>query len=95
MLAVRETHTGNAVSRALVLVPLDGSAADDDAQVTVVNDQHHFYAHPRLSPDGTRVSYIAWDHPQMPWDGTVAAVVDLERALPASERVLLGSTTSR
>ena len=93
LLAVRETRTGEAVSRSLVMVPLDGSAAGDDNNITVVNDQHHFYSHARLSPDGSRVSYIAWDHPQMPWDGTVAAVVDLAQALPASERVLLGSTT--
>ena len=93
LLAVRETHVGDVVSRALVMVPLDGSAADDDANITVVNDQHHFYAHPRLSPDGARVCYIAWDHPQMPWDGTVAVVVELGSPLPATERVLLGSTS--
>ena len=92
LIAIRETRADDVVSRSLVMVPLDGSAAGDDANVAVVNDQHHFYAHPRLSPDGSRVSYIAWDHPQMPWDGTVAAVVDLGHALPASERVLLGTT---
>lgn len=93
VIAVRETHTDGVVTRALVQVPLDGSAADDDAAVTVLNDQHHFYGHPRLSPSGTRVSYIAWDHPQMPWDGTVAAIVDLDGPLPATERVLAGSTS--
>lgn len=93
LIAVRETRTSESVSRSLVTVPLDGSASEDDGNVTVVNDQHHFYAHPRLSPDGSRVSYIAWDHPQLPWDGTVAAVVDLGTGLPAIERVLLGSTS--
>lgn len=91
LIAVRETHADRVVSRALVQVPLDGSAAEDDSRVVVLNDQHHFYGHPRLSPDGTRVSYIAWDHPQMPWDGTVAAVVELGGTGPAPERVLLGS----
>ncbi|MCZ3390237.1 MAG: prolyl oligopeptidase family serine peptidase [Actinomycetia bacterium] len=93
LIAVRETRAGDAVSRSLVMVPLDGSAADDDGKVTVLNDQHHFYTHPRLSPDGQRVSYIAWDHPQMPWDGTVAAVVEVNTKLPAAERVLAGSTS--
>ena len=92
LIAVRETHTAGVVSRALVQVPLDGSAAADDSAVTVLNEQHHFYSHPRLSPDRTRVSYIAWDHPQMPWDGTVAAVIDLGGGPPAAERVLTGST---
>jgi dipeptidyl aminopeptidase/acylaminoacyl peptidase len=77
VLAVRETHRDGTVSRSVVLVPLDGSAADSDDTVRVVNAQHHFYAQPRLSPDGTRVAYVAWDHPDMPWDATVVAVTDL------------------
>lgn len=93
VIAVRETHTRDVVSRCLVQVPLDGSAAQDDDAVVVLNDQHHFYAHPRLSPDGAHVSYIAWEHPQMPWDGTVAAVIELSGTLPAAERVLAGSST--
>ncbi len=93
VLAIRETHVAGVVTRDLVLIPLDGSAADDDTAIVVVNDQHHFYSHPRLSPDAQRVSYVAWDHPQMPWDGTVAAVVNISDALPATERVVAGSTT--
>jgi dipeptidyl aminopeptidase/acylaminoacyl peptidase len=30
-----------------------------------------FYMQPRWSPDGTQVAWIEWDHPQMPWDGTI------------------------
>lgn len=91
ILVVRETHRDGVVSRDLVLVPTDGSAADDDTAVDVVNDQHHFYGNPRLSPDATRVAYIAWDHPHMPWDTTVLAVVEL--ADPTrTERVLIGGT---
>jgi dipeptidyl aminopeptidase/acylaminoacyl peptidase len=29
-----------------------------------------FYAAPRLSDDGRLVAFLAWDHPNMPWDGT-------------------------
>lgn len=30
-----------------------------------------FYANPVISPDGSKISWIEWDHPQMPWDGSL------------------------
>jgi dipeptidyl aminopeptidase/acylaminoacyl peptidase len=91
VMVVRETHRNGVVSRDLVLVPLDGSAATTDSAVHIANDQHHFYANPRLSPDQERVAYAAWDHPHMPWDSTVIAVVELTDPTHA-ERVVTGGT---
>jgi dipeptidyl aminopeptidase/acylaminoacyl peptidase len=72
-------HTGGGmkVNRAIVAVPLDGSAASDAAAVRVLVTGAQFFAFPTASPDGTRLAWINWDHPRMPWDGTelrVAAV---------------------
>lgn len=59
------------VRRVLAAVPLDGSAATDRGAVReLTDDRHRFVTGPRLSPDGRRVAWLAWDHPRMPWDGT-------------------------
>jgi len=74
---VRERHEGGRITRAIAAVPLDGSAVRDDGAMRVLASGSDFYAFPAPSPDGTRLAFICWDHPLMPWDGTelrVAAV---------------------
>ncbi|MFE3068259.1 S9 family peptidase [Streptomyces sp. NPDC059247] len=78
---VLEEYTGPApadVRRVLVAVPLDGSAADDREVVRELSDERHrFVTGPRISPDGRRAAWIAWDHPRMPWDGTEVLLAEV------------------
>ena len=65
LVCVRERHLDDGVVNDIVELPVDGSAG-----ATVVAAGHDFYAAPRFAPDG-RLAWVAWDHPHMPWDGTV------------------------
>jgi dipeptidyl aminopeptidase/acylaminoacyl peptidase len=88
---VREEHSPDGeVRRAIVAVPLDGSAADDASKVRVVVAGSQFFAFPRLSPDGSRLAWIAWDHPNMPWDSTELRVGDVVDGVVPKWQVVLG-----
>ena len=66
ILAVREDHrAGGEAINAIVAVPLSGG---DEGRILI--DGHDFFSSPRLSPDGSRLAWLSWDHPNMPWDGT-------------------------
>ena len=39
-----------------------------------------FYAAPRVSPDGRRLAWLSWDHPDMPWDAAALSVAELDSA---------------
>ena len=71
VLCVRE-RVGERVVHELVAVPLDGSA-----EVVVLWGWSDFVASPAVSPDGTLLAFVTWDHPRMPWDGAEIRVADL------------------
>jgi dienelactone hydrolase len=77
-LAIRETHEDGDLRRDVVMVPLDGSAAEDPEAIRSMVSGSRFLAYPRISPDGSHLAWIAWDHPQMPWDGTELRVGRLD-----------------
>ncbi|HEX9525981.1 MAG TPA: hypothetical protein VF951_00665, partial [Streptosporangiaceae bacterium] len=88
---VRERHEGGKVTRAIVAVPLDGSAASDAAAVRVLVTGFDFFAFPTPSPDGRWLAWICWNHPHMPWDGTELRVAPLDKGAPAKARLIKGS----
>ena len=63
--AVEEVHiAGDHIVNRLVAIDVGTGA------VEVFASGHDFYSSPTLSPDGTSIAYLTWDHPNMPWDGT-------------------------
>ena len=63
---VREDHsTQGEVVNTIACVDVSG----DDAGKALISG-NDFYSSPRLSPDGSRLAWLTWNHPNMPWDGT-------------------------
>ncbi|HEY3682238.1 MAG TPA: prolyl oligopeptidase family serine peptidase [Streptosporangiaceae bacterium] len=77
---VVETHAEGDLTRMLAAVPLDGSAAADPAAVRPLVEGGRFYASPLLSPDGSQLAWVTWDHPRMPWDGTQLRIAPVDEA---------------
>ncbi len=66
IIAVRESHAGGSEPRN-ELVELETDASSSERVLVSGAD---FYSSPRVSPDGTCLAWLSWDHPRMPWDGT-------------------------
>jgi len=96
ILAVREDHSGPGEAvNAIVAVPLDGAAAADPAAVEVLVAGSDFVSSPRLAPDGSRLAWLRWDHPNLPWDGTECAVAALDAAgRPGPGQVVAGDAST-
>jgi dipeptidyl aminopeptidase/acylaminoacyl peptidase len=66
LICVREDHRAKereAVNE-IVSIPCAGGTS------TVLISGNDFYSTPRLSPDGLRLAWLTWNHPNMPWDGS-------------------------
>lgn len=93
LICVREDHTGSGEAvNTLVRVNTDG---DDNGGEVIVSGSN-FYSSPRLSPDGTQLAWLAWNHPNMPWDGTELWVGELDEggSITRSELVAGGQEES-
>ncbi|HYV23660.1 MAG TPA: prolyl oligopeptidase family serine peptidase, partial [Pyrinomonadaceae bacterium] len=65
LICVREDHRaeGKEAENCLVAVNIN------DGAELVLAAGNSFYSSPRLSPDGQRLAWLTWNHPNMPWDG--------------------------
>lgn len=91
MFCVREDHSegGRDSINTLVSINLDG-----DTDGKVIASGSDFYSSPRLSPDGQHITWLEWNHPNMPWDGTELWVAKLDEDGSIGNRTLVAGGAS-
>lgn len=85
LICVREDHTEATTAAhgeerneiVAIPVPAEGQPPGPPDAGRVLVTGWDFVAYPRVSPDGTRLAYIAWAHPNMPWDRAALQVAEL------------------
>ncbi len=92
LVCVREDHRQADREAVNTIVAL----ALDSGNSRVLVSGSDFYSNPRLSPDGSRLAWLSWNHPNMPWDGTELwlAEVRSDGSLDTPRRVAGGTAES-
>jgi dipeptidyl aminopeptidase/acylaminoacyl peptidase len=89
-IGVREDHSGEGEAvNTIAAVDLQGAGTEPGR---VLAQGHDFFSSPRLSPDGSKLLWLAWDHPNMPWNGTTLylAAIGADGALVGAPEAIAG-----
>jgi len=84
VLAVQEDHRGEEVINTVVVIDKKSKEA------TVVVQGADFYNHPKFSPNGKKVFWMQWMHPDMPWTGSELYVADWKDGKIENEKKIAG-----
>jgi dipeptidyl aminopeptidase/acylaminoacyl peptidase len=74
LICVREDHRPANREAINTVVSIDATHGGEGEVLVSGND---FYASPRLSPDGKHLTWLTWNHPNMPWDRTELLVAEV------------------
>jgi len=67
IICVCEDHGNGGHEPVNTLVSINLNNGED---IKVIASGSDFYSSPRISPDGNKLAWLSWNHPNLPWDGT-------------------------
>jgi len=91
ILCVCEDHNNSDIEACNSLVSIDITTGD----INTLHQGYDFYSNPRVNPDGSKLAWLCWNHPNMPWDGTELWLADVDgKDLLANALHVAGSESS-
>lgn len=94
LICIREDHTvaDQECINTIVSLKIEGN---EDCGLVLASG-NDFYSSPKLSPDGTQLVWLTWNHPNMPWDGCELWVGEFaeDGTLASTRRVAGGKAES-
>ncbi|HZY46809.1 MAG TPA: S9 family peptidase [Candidatus Bathyarchaeia archaeon] len=89
IISVREDHTVKSGQAVTTIVSLE---LEKENEGTILVSGNDFYSTPRLNPDASKLAWLTWNHPNMPWDGTElwTANIQSDGSLGQSEKIAGG-----
>jgi hypothetical protein len=77
LIAIREERPNDDVVNAIhTLVAIDIATGRE----TTLDSSYDFYSSPTLSPDGSKLAWLSWRHPNMPWTSTYLNAANVDQA---------------
>ena len=87
ILAVQENHHPKDVQNSIVVI--DASSR----KVHTIASGADFYSHPKFSPEGDRVCWLQWNHPDMPWTGSLLHVASWSEGAVKDAKLVAGKVS--
>ena len=84
ILAVQENHHPKVVENSIVVI--DASSR----KVHTIASGADFYSHPKFSCKGDKVCWLQWNHPDMPWTGSLLYVASWSEGAVSNAKVVAG-----
>ena len=75
LIVIREEHAGESSEPENTIAAL---SLNGDGEIRTLVSGADFYSNPIISPDATRLAWLCWRHPNMPWDGTELWLADIQ-----------------